>query len=210
MSPELQSALIGAGVAILGAFAAIAAFLPPIIKRQMKINQDAQELRLASEKDARQEADKQAKSERQAAEDQRKQFDRFIDTAIESIKNGQQLQEETVKALTHQLEYTVRMMESQEASNKELRANTNITTEGVQAIGDLADNVKGLSDKVDGMDKQLVTIMSYRAEDKEDLGRHETLLKQIITHLNVLLKEAEGRLQDVRNGTSENPIVSPA
>lgn len=222
MPQEIVSALVGFVVAAIGVGVAFAALLPSYVKRQMDIRQKAQENKIAEEQEKSKSAFEEAHQERENAEEQRKQFGRLIDSLISERAGQSQQQEVMIKALTNSVTVQGRQMEIMDAMAKELRANTNVTTEGVKEIGDLSNRIDELLDtgskplqkltvKVDELGKNVASVVEKQNDTSEKVN---FIHKQIVeinalkTSLEVMLSVAQAKLDDVRKATTESSTVN--
>lgn len=222
MPPEVSNALVGAIVATITAMAAAAALLPPYIKRQMDIRQKAQEAKLLDEQKKSDDALAEAKQAREAEVEQRKQFSRLIDTLINERTGVDAQQEVMVKALTNSVTVQGRQMEILDTVAKELRANTNVTTEGVKTISELSDEINILLDTgskpMQNLSKQIaelglniasVVTGQQGVTQKVDFI-HDQLNKiiELINALEIMKLVAEAKLEDARKITGELPATN--
>jgi len=215
MPPELSSAIVGAVIAAVVAMGAAAALLPPFIKRQMNIHQTSQEDRIAIEKKKSEDALEEAHQERLAAEVQRNQFSRLVDSLITEREAQTKQQEVMVRALTG----SVSVLDSM---SKELRANTQITGEIPKELGALTERFDVLLDtgskplqelKIDVKElaKGLSAVTASQRDTTEKINFiHEKILEIVTMRgtLDVLQKLAEAKLDDVRKSTEENNKVN--
>lgn len=208
MPPELITALVGAAIAIVGAIGAIAVFMPPVIKRQMDIHQQVQAAKMESDKQARDDALAAAKQEREIAAQQRAQYDRLIDASINRENSTVQQNEAMVKALTHSVAVQGRQTEILDGMAKELRANTNVTTEGVKTIGELSERTETLNMKVDGLGEKLAAVILNQTTSTETLTTIISEINSLRTSVDVMLSVAKAKLEDVKRSTGDLQTVN--
>lgn len=228
MPPELGSAIAGGLVSLIGAFVAVAVIVPPLIKRQVEINQSAQEsklrtdqqvqtAKLKAEQDARDEALATAKQEREAAAEERAMFKSLVNANIERDKNNSVQQETLVKAFTKQTEILDTMA-------KELRANTNTTTDGVKAIGEFSDNmgkmleegskpVQALTSEVRQLQTKISELDTKQGQTsgKVDMINQSIVeIKQLQREINDMLRAYQDKLQEAKRSTGEILATNPS
>lgn len=215
MPPELATAIVGAIISAVVAMGATAALLPRFMDSRMEIYKKAQEAKIATAKQISDNAIDQARQEREAAEEQRKQFGRLIDSLINERSANTEQQQVMVKALTGSVNILDGMA-------KELRANTSVSTEGVKEIGELTDRfdelldtgskpLQALGKRVDELATGVSAIITNQRDTTEKVNYIHEKIAEIVSlksTLDIMLKVAEAKLEDVRKATGDNPSVS--
>lgn len=220
---RISDALIVLVVIVLGVFGTLALLVPNIVKRQVAIMQTAQENRITANQEAITEAQEAAKQERAAADEQRKQFSRMIDASIKRDEAAVEVQRATVKAFSRQLEMTAHQTELQETSNKELRANTKVSTEGVEAISDLSTNIDemqtaskkatdSIQEAIEQLHKEIAEGLIITTDTSEKVTFITTKITEVDTMKNTLqqmLKVSQAQLVMAWRNSGSPPELKP-
>jgi uncharacterized protein YoxC len=214
MPAELSSAIVGAVIAAVVAMGAAFALLPPFMKKQMELYQTKQEGQIKIEKKRSEEAIEETRRERAATEERDKQFVRLVDSLISERDSNQQQQGAMVRALTSSVTVLDGMA-------KELHANTNVTTEGTKEIGELTNRfdvlldtgskpLQQLSKDVASLAKGVSEVISTQKDTTGKVNYIHEKIAEIVSlknTLEIMLKVAEAKLEDVRKTTGDSPVV---
>lgn len=209
ISPELGIAITAAVISVLGAIAAIARFVPPLVKRHF---------------------DNLQQSQSQEVEDRRKRMEAELEqqransALLLSMANNL---DTLTKAVVKQQEIDTDNKLALDANTKAITSITEQNAEVVKRFDQLLDTgskpLRDLHDKFNTMAKDLVSIRTDTEALKTNTDRAAIELaasrlqleqfvgegNEIMNSLKVLVALAEDKLRDIRKATSEISAITP-